>query len=55
MINAASQNEWIVKIGLPDVDWVRVKRGDKAKITTDAYPNESLAGELTSSTKAQRR
>ena len=46
MVNAASQNEWIVKIGLPDVDWVRVKKGDKAKITTDAYPNESLDGEL---------
>lgn len=46
MVNAASQNEWIVKIGLPDVDWVRVKKGDKAKITTDAYPNEPLEGEL---------
>lgn len=46
MVNAASQNEWIVKIGLPDVDWVRVKKGDKAKITTDAYPNEPLDGEL---------
>jgi RND family efflux transporter MFP subunit len=47
MINAAAQNEWIVKIGLPDVDWVRTKKGDKAKITTDAYPNEPMDGELT--------
>lgn len=46
MTNAAAQNEWIVKIGLPDVDWVRVKKGDVAKITTDAYAGESLIGEL---------
>lgn len=46
MLNAAAQNEWIVKIGLPDVDWVRVKKGDKAKVLTDAYPNQPLEGEL---------
>jgi len=45
-INSADQNNWIVKIGLPDVDWVRVKKGDKAKITTDAYPNEFFEGNL---------
>lgn len=48
MINSSAQNDWIVKIGLPDVDWARVKKGDVAKITTDAYPNEVLAGELSS-------
>ncbi len=45
-INSAALNDWIVKIGLPDVDWVRVKKGDRAKIKTDAYPNESFDGEL---------
>lgn len=38
MVNSAGKNDWIVKIGLPDVDWVRVKIGDKAIVTTDAYP-----------------
>ncbi len=38
MVNSAGKNEWIVKIGLPDVDWVRVRKGDKAKVTTDVYP-----------------
>ncbi|GHN00374.1 RND transporter [Cytophagales bacterium WSM2-2] len=47
IVNSAAQNDWIVKIGLPDVDWVRVKKGDQAKITTDAYPGEILNGELT--------
>ncbi len=39
MVNSAGKNDWIVKIGLPDVDWVRVKRGDKAQVTIDAYPD----------------
>ncbi len=46
MINSAAQNDWIVKIGLPDVDWVRVRKGDKAKIYTDAYPSEFFEGDL---------
>jgi RND family efflux transporter MFP subunit len=46
IVNSSAQNEWIVKVGLPDVDWVRVKKGDPAKITTDAYPNEIMNGEL---------
>ncbi|MBS1950670.1 MAG: putative Co/Zn/Cd efflux system membrane fusion protein [Cytophagales bacterium] len=46
ILNSAAQNEWIVKIGLPDVDWVRVKKEDRATITTDAYPNEPIEGEL---------
>ena len=46
IINSAASKDWIVKIGLPDVDWVRVKKGDKAKIYTDAYPNDFFEGDL---------
>jgi RND family efflux transporter MFP subunit len=46
IINSAANNDWIVKIGLPDVDWVRVKKGDHARIYTDAYPNEFFDGDL---------
>jgi multidrug efflux system membrane fusion protein len=45
-INSAASKDWIVRIGLPDVDWVRVKKGDKAKIYTDAYPNDYFDGDL---------
>ncbi len=38
MVNSSGKNDWIVKVGLPDVDWVRVKKGDKARVTADAYP-----------------
>jgi len=46
VVNSSAQNEWIVKIGLPDVDWVRVKLGDDAKIFVDAYPNVTLDAEV---------
>ena len=39
MVNSSGKNDWIVKIGLPDVDWVLLKKGDKAIVTTDAYPD----------------
>lgn len=42
MINSADDNDWIVRIGLPDVDWVRIKKGDKAVVRTDAYPGETF-------------
>jgi multidrug efflux system membrane fusion protein len=42
VINSADDNAWIVRIGLPDVDWVRVRKGDKAIVRTDAYPGESF-------------
>lgn len=46
IVNSSAQDEWIVKIGLPDVDWVRVRSGDRAKISVDAYPNETLDAEV---------
>lgn len=46
IVNSSAQDEWIVKIGLPDVDWVRVKSGDPAKISVDAYPNVALDAEV---------
>ncbi|HMJ71065.1 MAG TPA: efflux RND transporter periplasmic adaptor subunit [Cyclobacteriaceae bacterium] len=44
VINSAAENDWIVRIGLPDVDWVRIRKGDKAIVKTDAYQDESFEG-----------
>lgn len=46
MMNSATEKNWIVKIGLPDIDWIRIKKGDKAKITFDAYPEIKFNGEV---------
>lgn len=48
MVNTSAKNNWIVRVGLPDVDWVRVKKGDPATITIDAYPGEKFEGEVSS-------
>jgi multidrug efflux system membrane fusion protein len=46
MVNTSAQNNWIVRVGLPDIDWVRVKKGDPAMITADAYPGVKFEGEV---------
>lgn len=46
MINSAAQNEWIVKVGLPDVDWVRIRKGDRATVTTDAHSDYTFEAEV---------
>jgi len=48
MVNTSAQSDWIVRVGLPDVDWVRVRKGDAATITTDAYPGATLNGIVSS-------
>ncbi len=44
MINSASENNWIVRVGLADVDWVRIRKGDKAIVKMDAYEQEPFDG-----------
>jgi multidrug efflux system membrane fusion protein len=46
MMNATGPGEWIVKLGLPDVDWVRIQNGDKALITSDAFSGEPISGQV---------
>lgn len=44
MMHAASASDWVVKAGITDKDFVRLKVGDAAKITFDAYPNQVFTG-----------
>lgn len=41
------QSDWVVRIGVSDKDWARLKVGDKAKVTLDAYPTETFTGSVT--------
>lgn len=45
-INEAGTQQWIVKTGLPDTEWIRVREGDQAIITLDAY-SEPFTGKVT--------
>lgn len=40
MMHAASARDWIVKAGLTDKDFVRLKLGDPATLFFDAYPKQ---------------
>ena len=46
MQNSAGQNEWIIKLSVPDVDWVRLQVGNKARIALDAFAGEMSSGEV---------
>lgn len=39
-INGAANSDWILKVGVSDNQWANIVVGDKATITTDAFPNK---------------
>jgi len=47
LFNGTGQNEWVVRFGVSDKDWAVLKKGDKAAVTIDAYPDEHFSGLIT--------
>ena len=45
--NGTGQNDWVVRFGVSDKDWAILKKGDKAAITIDAYPDQPFSGMIT--------
>ena len=45
-INGASEGNWIVKVGLSDKQWSSLKVGDRARITSEALPNQILEAKV---------
>jgi RND family efflux transporter MFP subunit len=41
-VNGAGQANWILKAGVSDYQWAAIKTGDKATITTDALPGQTI-------------
>lgn len=41
-VNGAGQANWILKAGVSDYQWAAIKAGDKATVTTDALPGQTL-------------
>lgn len=46
-VNAASANDWVVKVGIADKDWTRLKLGDHASIQLDAFPDTQFQAIVT--------
>jgi membrane fusion protein, multidrug efflux system len=47
VINEAVSNDWVVRVGVSDRDWAALKVGNTARVTFDAYPNQSFSGRVT--------
>lgn len=43
-MNSAGTNDWLVKVGIADKDWARLKLGNTATVKIDAYPDETFTG-----------
>ncbi|MFT4032727.1 MAG: efflux RND transporter periplasmic adaptor subunit [Siphonobacter sp.] len=41
-INATGPKDWVIKVGVADKDWIRLKIGDKAQVRFDAYPDQDF-------------
>lgn len=41
-----AQADWVVKSGLVDRDWARLKLGDRAEVRLDAYPNRTFTAKV---------
>ncbi|MCE7072699.1 MULTISPECIES: efflux RND transporter periplasmic adaptor subunit [Dyadobacter] len=44
-ISSTNNKDWVIKCGLTDKDWTRLKGGEKAEIVFDAYP-QTFSGSI---------
>jgi multidrug efflux system membrane fusion protein len=47
LFNGTHQNDWVVRFGVSDRDWVALKKGDKATVAIEAYPGQNFTGVIT--------
>lgn len=45
--NGTAGNDWVIRFGVSDKDWAVLKKGDKASVEIDAYPNRTFTGIVT--------
>ncbi|MGS2762899.1 efflux RND transporter periplasmic adaptor subunit [Sinomicrobium sp. M5D2P9] len=43
-MNDTGSDQWKLQVGLADKDWARLKEGDRATVTFDAYPETEFEG-----------
>jgi len=47
MFSGTAGNDWVIRFGVSDKDWAVLKKGDKAGVEIDAYPNKTFTGIIT--------
>ncbi len=46
VMNGTAGNDWVVRFGVSDKDWVLLQKGNEAAIHIDAYPDEAFHGRI---------
>ncbi len=44
LVSGNRQNDWVVRVGVSDKDWARLRPGNQANVVFDAYPNQTFRG-----------
>ncbi len=47
LVAGTSAGDWVVRFGVADKDWALIKKGDKATVNIDAYPDKIFTGIVT--------
>lgn len=43
-VSGNRRNDWVVRVGVSDKDWARLRLGNRATVTFDAYPGRTFRG-----------
>lgn len=46
LISGNHRSDWVVRVGISDKDWARLKLGDRASVRLDAYPDRTFSGTI---------
>ena len=46
LISSNRPNDWVVRVGVSDKDWARLRLGNRAAIILDAYPGRTFSGSV---------
>lgn len=52
IMNATSNEDWVVRLGVSDKDWAALNKGDAATVDVDAYPGTTFKGIVNKITEA---
>ncbi len=44
LISSNRRSDWVVRVGVSDKDWARLRLGNRATIALDAYPGKTFSG-----------
>lgn len=47
LFNGTAASDWVVRFGVSDKDWAVLRKGDKATVSIDAYPDQPFSGTIT--------